>query len=90
MRVPHRIVVGACLMRSMLPFVSSYCAYNSKSAGGSLTREPEQDRIDFLAQVRNLALEPLWRKVAGQEVHLDLSGSKKSAILSLKTGASLF
>ena len=30
------------------------------SAGGSLTRGAEQDRIDFLAQARNRALEPLW------------------------------
>ena len=30
------------------------------SAGGSLKRGEEQDRIDFLAQARNRALEPLW------------------------------
>ena len=29
-------------------------------AGGNLTRLPEQERIEFLAQVRNAALEPLW------------------------------
>jgi len=33
------------------------------AAGGNLTRQPDQDRIDFLAQVRNAALEPLWLKV---------------------------
>ena len=33
---------------------------NANLAGGNLTRAPEQDRIDFLAQVRNAALEPLW------------------------------
>ena len=32
-------------------------------AGGNLTRSPEQDRIDFLAEVRNAALEPLWLDV---------------------------
>lgn len=31
-------------------------------AGGNLTRADDQDRIDFLAQVRNAALEPLWLK----------------------------
>lgn len=30
------------------------------AAGGNLTRGPDQDRIDFLAQARNRALEPLW------------------------------
>lgn len=40
---------------------SVYVNFNSKSvAGGNLTRAPDQDRIDFLAQVRNAALEPLW------------------------------
>jgi hypothetical protein len=29
-------------------------------AGGSLTRQKDQDRIEFLAQARNRALEPLW------------------------------
>ena len=29
---------------------------------GGLTRAEGQDRIDFLAQVRNAALEPLWRE----------------------------
>ena len=29
-------------------------------AGGNLTRQEGQDRIDFLAQARNLALEVLW------------------------------
>lgn len=29
-------------------------------AGGSLTRASDQDRIEFLAQARNRALEPLW------------------------------
>ena len=29
-------------------------------AGGSLTRAKDQARIDFLAQARNRALEPLW------------------------------
>lgn len=28
--------------------------------GGSLTRAKDQDRIEFLAQARNRALEPLW------------------------------
>lgn len=28
---------------------------------GGLTRAEGEDRIDFLAKVRNLALEPLWR-----------------------------
>lgn len=28
--------------------------------GGSLTRAKDQARIDFLAQARNRALEPLW------------------------------
>ena len=28
--------------------------------GGSLTRATDQDRIEFLAQARNRALEPLW------------------------------
>ena len=32
----------------------------SLPVGGNLTRAPDQDRIDFLAQVRNAALEPLW------------------------------
>lgn len=29
---------------------------------GGLTRGPGKDRIEFLAKVRNLALEPLWRE----------------------------
>lgn len=33
-------------------------------AGGSLTRGEDQDRIDFLAQARNRALEPLWLNTA--------------------------
>ncbi len=33
-------------------------------AGGSLMRGEEQDRIDFLAQARNRALEPLWLSAA--------------------------
>ncbi|DBA79927.1 TPA: hypothetical protein ACH3X1_008137 [Trebouxia sp. C0004] len=32
--------------------------------GGSLMRGEEQDRIDFLAQARNRALEPLWLSAA--------------------------
>jgi alpha-1,3-mannosyltransferase len=28
---------------------------------GGLTREDGQDRIEFLAKVRNAALQPLWR-----------------------------
>lgn len=43
-----------------LPQTSCY------STGGNLTREPDQDRIDFLAQVRNAALEPLWLKVTSE------------------------
>lgn len=30
------------------------------TAGGRLTRTPNQNRIDFLAEARNRALEPLW------------------------------
>ena len=33
-------------------------------AGGSLTRGKHQDRIGFLAQARNRALEPLWLSTA--------------------------
>ena len=29
---------------------------------GGLTRAAGEDRIEFLAKVRNLALEPLWRE----------------------------
>ena len=32
----------------------------SAFAGGNLTRGETQERIDFLADVRNAALEPLW------------------------------
>lgn len=32
--------------------------------GGSLTRGEHQDRIDFLAQARNHALQPLWLSTA--------------------------
>ncbi len=32
---------------------------------GGLTRAEGEDRIDFLAQVRNSALEPLWRGAGG-------------------------
>jgi alpha-1,3-mannosyltransferase len=38
------------------------------TVGGNLTRQPEQDRIDFLAQVRNAALEPLWLETGSEEV----------------------
>ena len=38
-------------------------------ADGNLTREDGQDRIDFLAQARNRALEPLWL-TAGLSAHL--------------------
>ncbi len=31
------------------------------TAGGELRRAPQQDRIAFLAAVRNAALAPLWQ-----------------------------
>lgn len=44
-------------------FGSAECvegACRGAHAGGSLTRASDQDRIEFLAQARNRALEPLW------------------------------
>lgn len=41
--------------------VGSSPEWRLECAGG-LTRAEGQDRIDFLAQVRNAALEPLWRE----------------------------
>lgn len=62
MQVPHRIVVGAPRRPPGLPqrFPAWRPQRRVMPAGGNLTRAEEQERIDFLAQVRNAALEPLW------------------------------
>ena len=66
--IPHRIIIGksshicftrlCCLLLLLLRLL---CYLH---AGGSLTRGEDQDRIDFLAQARNRALEPLWLTTA--------------------------
>lgn len=44
-----------------MPYLGMYASEQSHRPAGGLTRAEGQDRIDFLAQVRNAALEPLWR-----------------------------
>ena len=45
---PFVVNTGACLSE------------RHASAGGNMTRAPHEERIEFLAKVRNAALEPLW------------------------------
>ena len=47
----------------------------SWTAGGSLTRAEQQDRIDFLAQARNRALEPLWLTAVHSDPSANVKGS---------------
>lgn len=68
MHIPHRIVTGRKLSSARCHFFRLlHRAWHLLiertvllPAGGNLTRLAEQDRIDFLAQARNRALEPLW------------------------------
>ena len=61
----HVILPQTCLRTFLAPL----------TAGGSLTRAEQQDRIDFLAQARNHALEPLWLTAAHSEPLASIRGS---------------
>lgn len=52
---------GACQPSAIAPVRWDRRSHIPASAGG-LTRAEGQDRIEFLAQVRNAALEPLWKE----------------------------
>ena len=83
MEVPHRIVTGAA-QRVALPGSPPQCQVLQPAgcAGGNLTRQEGQDRIDFLAQARNLALEVLWLNgsAAGMDVAAEV-GAPRSGFL---------
>ena len=62
MEVPHRIVTGCAPWPWPRPSARAACSSPAwpRHAGGDLTRQDGQDRIEFLAQARNSALEVLW------------------------------
>ncbi|KAA6416478.1 MAG: hypothetical protein FRX49_13550, partial [Trebouxia sp. A1-2] len=65
--LPHFTLQMLHLLASLplgTAFLSVYESGSTDSTGGSLMRGEEQDRIDFLAQARNRALEPLWLSAA--------------------------
>lgn len=51
------------------------------STAGGLTRAEAQDRIEFLAQVRNAALEPLWKEGSNGSVWGSEGGFKADRIV---------